>query len=278
MTTVAARLRAAAAALPRRIGIPDPIREARWLLAAAWGVSETWLRAHADEQIPEDVAARFDGWVMRRAAGEPAEHLTGFCDFWGRRFEVSPATLVPRPETELTVEVALALPLSPMARVLDVGTGSGCLAVTLALERPAWSVLAVDRSPAALVMARRNARRFGASVIFACDDLATAVTPPVDLVVANLPYVPTPAMALLPLEVRHDPPSALDGGADGLDLVRRLVIDLPRFLRVCGGAILELGEDQAETVATIARHHGLVVARRIRDVSGCERVLVLQPT
>ena len=270
-------LHEAAAGLPRRAGIPNPIREATWLLAAAWGVPETRLRARPEAVVPPEVAERFQGWVRRRAAGEPAEHLTGWCRFFGRDLEVSPAVLVPRPETELVVETALALGVSRTARVADVGTGSGCLAVTLVLERPEWRVTAVDRSAAALGVARTNARRLGARVQFVRADLATALTPPVDLVVANLPYVPSREIGRLPIEVRHDPVSALDGGADGLDLVGSLVDDLPRLLPRCGAAILEIGEDQADAVTERARARRLAVARTIRDVAGVDRVLVLQP-
>jgi release factor glutamine methyltransferase len=275
--TAAELLRDARDRLPRRTGIPDPAREARFLLAAAWGRRASWLFAHPETEVPLDVAERFAAWVERRAAGEPAEHLTGECEFWGRLFAVSSAVLVPRPETELVVEAALALPIAREARVLDVGTGSGCLAVTLAAERPRWRVAAVDRSLAALRVARVNAARHAPRVAFLRGDLATAVAPPWDLVVANLPYVPSPAMDDLPVEVRRDPATALDGGPDGLELVRRLLGDLPQVLRVCGGAILELGEDQAEAVAAAARDAGLGVARRIRDLGGCERVVVLEP-
>jgi release factor glutamine methyltransferase len=263
--------------LPRRRGIPDPRREASWLLARAWGVEEITLRLHPEREVPAEVEDRYRGWLERRAAGEPAHHLTGECEFWGRVFEVSPAVLVPRPETELMIQVALELPLSPTARVLDVGAGSGCIAITLAAERPKWRVSAVDISPQALDVARANAARHAVEIDFHEADLTTAMEPPLDLVVANLPYIPTADLEGLPLEVHHDPTSALDGGRDGLDLVRRLVEDLPRVLRPCGGAILEIGEDQADDVATLAAVAGLGVARRIKDPGGCDRVVVLQP-
>lgn len=275
--TVAEALRVGAEALPQRDGIPDPRREAAWLLAAAWGVPELELRLHPEREVPAAVAARYREWLRRRAAGEPAHHLTGTCPFWGRDFEVSPAVLVPRPETELVLEVALALPLSPSARVLDVGTGSGCIAATLAAERPRWWVAAVERSPAALAVARRNLARHAPGVVLLLADLTTALAPPWDLVVANLPYIPSAALAGLPEEVRCDPAFALDGGPDGLALVRRLVADLRRVLRVCGGAVLELGEGQAPAVAELAVTAGLAVARRLRDAGGCERVIVVQP-
>ncbi|MCJ7753851.1 MAG: peptide chain release factor N(5)-glutamine methyltransferase [Thermoanaerobaculales bacterium] len=275
--TVDQALRVGAEVLPQREGIPDSWREAAWLLAAAWGVDEVTLRVHPEREVPADVADRYRSWLERRAAGEPAHHLTGVCRFWGRDFEVSPAVLVPRPETEIVIEVALALPLTPTARVLDVGTGSGCIAVTLAAERPQWRVSAVDRSPAALAVARRNAKRSGVELKTWVGDLTSAVEPPWDLVVANLPYIPTADLGSLSLEVLRDPPSALDGGADGLDLIRRLIADLGRLLRPCGGAILEVGDDQADAVSRLAGAEGLAVARRLRDPGGAERVIVLQP-
>ena len=270
-------LRVGTSILPHRDGIPEPQREAAWLLAAAWGLNEITLRLYPEREVPAEVERRFRDWLERRSAGEPAHHLTGSCPFWGREFEVSPAVLVPRPETELLVEAALALPLSPTSRVLDAGTGSGCIAVTLAAERSGWLVSSVDRSPAALAVARRNVERHRVAVGLFVGDLTTAVAPPWDLVVANLPYIPSADLGRLPAEVRHDPPAALDGGADGLDLVRRLLADLPRLLRPCGGVVLEVGENQVGPLAHLASEAGLAVARRVRDAGGCERVVVLQP-
>ena len=275
--TVTEALTKGSATLPQKEGIPDPRREASWLLAAAWGVDEITLRIHPEREVPAEVVQRYRSWIERRAAGEPAHHLTGSCPFWGREFLVTPEVLIPRPETELLVQTALELPLSATARVLDVGAGSGCIAVSLAAERPQWRVCATDRSPAALSVARRNIERHGVEVDLILGDLASAVAPPWDLVVANLPYIPSSNLERLPKEVRHDPPTALDGGADGLDLVGALLTDLPRLLRVCGGAILEIGENQADAVATVAAGAGLAVARRVRDAGGCERVVVLEP-
>jgi release factor glutamine methyltransferase len=276
LTTVGELLDEGARRLPRRDGLPDPRREARWLLARAAGVTEGWLLLNDDAVLPEETSARYDDWLARRTAGEPAHHLTGSCSFWGRDFEVSPAVLVPRPETELVVAAALELPLPEAARVLDVGTGSGCLAVTLAAERPRLEVDAVDRSLAALAIARRNVRQQRTAVLLVCADLGSCLSGGYELVVANLPYIPSERLGALPLEVRYDPALALDGGSDGLDLVRALLGDLWRLLAPGGSAVLELGEDQSDAVSTIADAVGLAVVRRVRDLSGCERVVVLE--
>jgi release factor glutamine methyltransferase len=248
-----------------------------WLLASAWGVEEISLRLHPERRVPAEVEVLYRDWLARRAEGEPAHHLTESCSFFGRRFEISPAVLVPRPETEFAVSVALELPLSDDARVLDVGTGSGCIAITVDAERPSWRVAAVDRSPMALRVAARNIIRHDSDVSLWMGDLTAAVGPPWDLVVANLPYIPRTALGGLPLEVQRDPTMALDGGEDGLELVARLIRELPRLLRVCGGAVLELGDDQADRVVEIAAAAGLGVARRVRDLNGTDRVVVLQP-
>lgn len=275
--TVDELLREGAARLPMRDGLPDPRREARWLLARSLGVDEEWLLIHPGATPPAEDAERFREWVRRRSDGEPAHHLTGWCSFWGREFRVSPAALVPRPETELLVQTALALPVSATARVLDVGTGSGCIAISLATERTRWRVEAVDRSLAAIEVARANIAAYPqAAIRLVCGDLATSLFGGYDLVVANLPYVPSDQMDQLPIEVRCDPPAALDGGVHGLELIRALVTDLPRLLRPCGGALLELGEDQADTVTELAVGCGLAVARRVRDLGGCDRIIVLE--
>ncbi len=261
-----------------REGLPDPRREARWLLARALAVSETWLLAHRGEAVAAPREATFRGWIERRRAGEPAHYLTGTCPFWGREFLVSPAVLIPRPESELVIATALSLPLAPALRVLDIGTGTGCLAVTMAAERPAAHVLGVDLSVSALAVAQANARRHGVRVCFAVSDLAEAIVGPFDLVVANLPYLPDADIPRLAPEIsRFEPRLALAGGADGTELLVRLVDDLPRLLTPRGHTLLEIGPGQISLLEPHWVAAGLEQVAVLADPTGTPRVLHLRP-
>ncbi len=266
----------ARAALPLRRGLPDPRRESLFLLAAAWQVDEVRLRMRPETCVPAEVEARFFQWVHRRRAGEPAEHIVGRCSFWGRSFRVTPSVLIPRPETELMVQAALEVALPPQARVIDVGTGSGCLAITLAAEKVDWRVVGIDRSFSALRIARQNASDIGADVAWLWSDLMSCCGPGFDLVVANLPYIPSGWLPTLGEEVSREPILALDGGRDGLDLVRRLIADLNRILAPGGSCLLELAEGQADAVEALAVKNGLCPAGRRRDIGGCDRVVILE--
>jgi release factor glutamine methyltransferase len=277
--TVATLLSDGVDTLKTREGLPSSRREAQWLLARALGRTEAWVIAHAGDEVPDGVADLYRGWLARRAAGEPAHYIVGSCPFWGRMFAVTPAVLIPRPETELVVECSLTLPHGSHLRIVDVGTGSGCLAVTLALEMPGSEVIATDLSLAAADVASGNARRLGARVRFAVGNLATHLVGPFDLVVANLPYVTSADIVGLPVEiVRYEPRLALAGGEDGTDLLKLLLADLPRLLVRGGHALLEMGPQQRATLERMIAATGLVEVHRGLDHAGIERVLVLRKT
>ncbi len=240
------------------------------------------LLAHRRDAIPPAFIEPFTALVDRRADRVPVAYLTGTREFYGLDFEVTPDVLIPRPETELAVEAALEALAAPgsSGRAVDVGTGSGCIAVAIAATRPDAAVVAVDRSRAALAVARRNARRHGVDdrVALVAGDLLTALSPrrPVDVVVSNPPYVPDRSADVAPDVARHEPASALYAGADGLDVVRRLLAGTARLLRPGGRLVIEIGIGQAGAVAAAAARHrewGDVTFRP--DLHGIARIAVL---
>jgi len=253
----------ASAALPRA--------EARLLLGCALGVPIESLIARPERAVDGQAAARFATLVARRAGGEPVAYLLGEKEFYGRRFAVAPAVLVPRPETELLVQLALqCLRARPAPRVLDLGTGSGCIAVTLALECPAAAVVAVDCSADALAVAGSNAQRLGAAIEFVLGDWYGNVRGRFDLIVANPPYVAAADPHLR--ELRHEPRHALVAGDDGLADLRRIVAGAPAHLN-CGGSLaVEHGHDQGAGVRRLFAQAGLVGVETHRDLAGIERV------
>jgi release factor glutamine methyltransferase len=258
-----------------RASVPDARTTASLLLAHVLGVDRVYVIAHPERELTPDEVTAYRSAIARRVAGVPFQQITGIQEFYGLEFEVTSDVLIPRPETEAIVEVADTLWAGP-GRVLDVGTGSGCLAVTLALRLAGARVTAVDVSQAALEVARRNARRHGARVDFVRADLLAALSGPVDLVVANLPYVPDADIESLQREVRdYEPHSALSGGGDGLDLYRRLLADAPPVLAAGGHLVCEFGVGQAPELERIAVACGLRVAELRADLQGIPRTLVL---
>jgi release factor glutamine methyltransferase len=254
---------------------PSP-REARLLLGAVLGWSEAQVLARDDAEVPEAAAAAFAGLLERRLGGEPVAYLLGRREFWGRTFTVDSRVLVPRPETEHLVEAALALPLPPLPRILDLGTGSGCLAVTLALEIPGSRVMAVDRSPAALAVARHNASELGAHVGLLAGDWTQALTvTAVDLVVSNPPYL-DPAEPIPSEVTAWEPPQALWGGAGGLTVIAELLATLGA-LRRGTPLLLEIGAGQLSPLQDLAAAAGWTLAASRADLAGIPRVVELRP-
>ncbi len=249
-------------------GSPTARLDAELLLAAALGVQRTALWT-TDVEVAGPAVRRFRDLVQRRSVGhEPVAYLLGSKGFRYIDLDVDARVLIPRPETELLVEVGLQLPQG--ARVVDVGTGSGAVALALKHERPDLRVLATDVSGDALAVAQANARRLGLDVAFARGDLMDAVEGDIDAVLSNPPYV-AEGSRLAPDIVRHEPPGALFAGADGLDVVRRLV---PQAAARAPFVALEIGQGQADEVAALMRAAGLPDVGAHRDLAGIERVVV----
>jgi len=257
-------------------GIESAPLDAGLLVAKAAGVSRYRIYTHPEEEMDAPALERLRMDVNRRAAGLPIAYLTGVREFMSLEFRVNESVLIPRPETEILVETMLS-ELERGALVVDVGTGSGCIAVSLAVLRPDVHVLAVDISESALKMAEENAALHGVSerVTLLRSDLLSGIPcdEAFDAVAANLPYIPTGEIERLPASVRHEPILALDGGPDGLSLVRRLLPEAYRCLKPGGCVYLEVGAGQAERVILLAEATGFTKARAIMDLQGIERVV-----
>jgi release factor glutamine methyltransferase len=258
-----------------RKGVDAPRLTAEVLLAHALSCDRVRLYLDFEKPLGEAELARFRELVRRRADGEPTAYLLGRKEFYGRAFRVDPRVLVPRPETELVLEAALAA-LPERGRALDLCTGSGCLAVSLALERPGARVFATDVSEDALAVARENAAALGAVVDLAQGDLWAADhgAEPFDVVVSNPPYVPAKELAHLPREVRREPCIALDGGEDGLAVLRRIVAGAPARLRPGGVLCVEMHEGHADVLPGLCLEAGFERAEARRDLAGLPRFTV----
>lgn len=250
-----------------------PPAEARLFLTHLLGRSAAWLEAHRDDPLAPADAGQFSALVARRAAGEPVAYLLRLREFYGRDFAVTPDVLIPRPETELLVDIGKEkVGAHETASILDLGTGSGCLAITLVLELPQVRVTAVDVSPAALAVARGNAARLGAPVEFVASDWFAALPPTCyELIVANPPYIAAGDPHLVQGDLRFEPAGALTDHADGLAAIRRIVAEAPRWLVPGGWLFLEHGYDQAAAVQALLAAAGFATIEQHRDLAGIVR-------
>lgn len=256
--------------------IESPRLNIEHLLAHVLGKTRMELYLEFDRPLGERELDALRDLVRRRAQGTPLQHLLGTAEFHGRSFLCDARALIPRPETEQLVELILGLELPPAPRCVDVGTGSGVIALTLAAERPAAKVLAVDCSAAALALARENAARLGlpGRVEFLEGSLLEPAEGPFDLVVANLPYIPTADLTGLAPEVRSDPVLALDGGDDGLTLIAACITQAVSKLAPGGWIALEIGHNQAGRVKALLAAAGLAEIRGERDHQEVERFVL----
>jgi release factor glutamine methyltransferase len=266
--------------------IDEPRREARLLLREILGVPQAWIMSNPEADVDRDQQHRYLDAVRRRAGNEPAAYILGHKEFFGLDLEVEPCVLIPRPETELLVEQALQACERILAEerrfvvAADLGTGSGAVAIALAARQPRVRVVAVDGSTAALDVARRNARRLGVDdrIDFRLGDLLEGVQERFDLVVANLPYVPSYEVdQLMPEVSRFEPRVALDGGPDGMAVIRRALEQTISKGERPAAMLFEIGEGQGGTLSALARalYPGAKV-RVARDYAGLERILSIE--
>ena len=259
-------------------GISEPRISAEVLIFHALGCDRAHLYAHPERELTAAEQSAYYELIVRRASGEPLQYLTGHQEFWRRDFLVSPSVLIPRPETEHLIEETLALvaafKIGPRLKLIDVGTGSGAIAVTLACELPEAEVHAVDLSPEAVEVARHNAERLGARVHFAVSDVLASVTRDAsfDFVVSNPPYVGLNEADKVQQVVRdYEPHLALFAGEEGLNVIRRLIPQASEALRSGGWLLMEIGYSQAQSVMALLE--GWHSVHAIPDLAGIPRVI-----
>jgi release factor glutamine methyltransferase len=267
----------------RRAGVSEARREAGSLLAHVADKDRTFIISHAEDLLASEVLERLRECTERRAGGEPLQYITGRQEFFGREFEVNSDVLIPRPETELLVEKVLKLHADreEKLRICDVGTGSGCIAITLLMERPLTKAVALDISEPALRVAQRNAvhHEVNERLSFLRSDGLTsiAIAPVFDVIVSNPPYVATSALSGLQREVReHEPRTALLAGPDGLDVIRRLLIESGPRLAPSGFLIFEFGFDQGSAVKQLVGDSDWKMLDIDNDLQGIPRIVALQ--
>lgn len=249
--------------------------EARVLAAFAWDVDPAWLIAHDTDPLTHPRKAHFESLIQRRLGGEPIAYITGQREFYGRMFQVSPDVLIPRPETELLLETALQhLPEHAPCRILDLGAGSGAVAITLALQRPMAEVVAVEASGKALLTTQKNARRLGANNVqcVAGNWYAELGVKKFDMIVSNPPYIAATDPHLAAGDLRFEPPQALASGDDGLCDLRIIIAGAPLHLMKHGWLFVEHGYDQATAVVELLRQYGFEHISTLRDLAGLNRV------
>ena len=269
MTIIASLLRAAD--LPDS---PTARLDAELLLAAALGKSRSFLHTWPERIVPSDAALKFAEYLQRRRGGEPVAYILGQQGFWKLDLEVAPHTLIPRPDTELLVEAALELLPATPAKVLDLGTGSGAIALALASERPAWSVTAVDRVLEAVALAERNRQRLhlNNATVLSSHWFSALEGQRFQLIISNPPYIASADPHLVEGDVRFEPASALVAGVDGLDDLRLIVAQASDYLEAGGWLMLEHGYDQAEAVRDLLQTRGFEEVHSRTDLGGHQRI------
>lgn len=274
MTTIAVLLREATSQLESE----SPRVDAELLLCFVLQKNSAWLYAYAEDELPEALQLKFSNLLERRKAGEPIAHIVGSRGFWTLDLAVTPDTLIPRPETELLVELAIAkCPQGKKVRVLDLGSGNGAIALAIAAECKNAIVIAVDKSVAALSVARGNAETNKLPVEFRQSDWFSALeNQKFDLVVSNPPYIPERDPHLSQGDLRFEPISALASGVDGLDDIRLIVSQAPKFCSPQAWLMIEHGYDQGEAIRTLFSNAGFSHVETVQDLEQRDRVTIGQ--
>ncbi|MDR2193401.1 MAG: peptide chain release factor N(5)-glutamine methyltransferase [Treponema sp.] len=270
MKTVNALLTEGKARLKGRVDTPDS--DARLLLAAVLCMDRTRLALAALDAVPEEAEAAYKKALERRLSGECVAYIVGYKEFWGLRLTVNHAALVPRPDTETLVESALT-DMGAARSCLDLCTGSGAVAIALKHERPHLAVTASDLSKDALDVARANAEAHHMDIRWIESDLFERIEGCFDMIVSNPPYIPTSMIAELAPEVQHEPHIALDGGADGLAIIKHIIVEAKPHLNQGGILLMEADPRQMPAIAALLRDHGYRALRTYTDLSGRERVI-----
>lgn len=267
----------------RRADVETPQLDAEVLMSHATGLTRTQLVAHPDRRLSEIELRRFREWVSKRASRYPLAYIIGKKEFWGLEFEVNPSVLIPRPETEGLVEAAVEWLRGRAVTVVDIGAGSGAIAVALAKELPDARILGTEISPEAAATATRNVHKHGLSdrVEILTGDLADPVfalglSGQVEAIVSNPPYISSDAVETMQPEVLHEPRSATVAGPDSVLFYRRILEISPRLLKSRGRVFLEIDPGQALPISDIARDHGLSLLETRRDLAGLERIAILE--
>ena len=260
-----------------RIESDSPRLDAELLLSHITGLSRTSFRAWPEREVTNAHAEAFEALVQERVAGRPVAHLLGHQEFWSLPLKVSASTLIPRPDTECLVEVALALPLPRQASVLDLGTGTGAIALALASEHVGWRISACDAVPEAVALARENAVALGLNLSVVQSSWFSGLEPErFDLIVSNPPYIPDSDRHLEEGDVRFEPASALVSGSDGLDDLRLIISQAPDWLVEGGWLLVEHGFDQAEAVAQLFHTRGFKAVETRQDYGNRDRMTLGQ--
>ncbi len=265
-------------------GCETPRLDAEVLLAHALDKDRTWLYTHPQEPLTENQVNRFYTLLSRRKRREPVAYITGHKEFFALEFQVNRHALIPRPETELLVEITLRIANERMraSTIVDVGTGSGCIAIALAKNLAQVSLLAIDTSEQALHLARQNAAWHGVvdRITFLAGDLLQPLAHPVDLIVSNPPYVSDlelAAASMSPEVSRYEPRLALAGGQDGLEIIRQLLPQAKRKLKPGGSLLIEIGAKQGQAVTQLARTHFPTAKIEVKkDLAGLDRLLAVE--